>query len=248
MSKIVINGIRVAGGALPALSGVQGAVLVEDPIGTATWRRLRQSDIDADFAIQSFAPTVSVVEIGASVATPAFTAAYTPVTPQEVLLDDDEGSAQKDVSGTPTSFTSDETFQKTAINDAVQFTISVREIAAPPSTQLQANASINWRPRTFWGVDVDGLSTEADIEGLANSQLDNNRNTSFTLNPGAGEHIYYAFPSSFGTPTFEVNGFPGGFVLEAGAVAVTNGFGVTENYDLWKSVNANLGNTTVTVT
>ena len=101
---------------------------------------------------------------------------------------------------------------------------------------------------TYWGVGPDGLSSEADIEGLANSALASSRGRTFTVTAGSGEHIYYAFPSSYGTPTFFVGGFEGGFELEASAVSVTNVNGVTQNYDLWKSTNANLGTTTVQVT
>lgn len=247
-TTLKVGAISVPSSSLPALAGVSGAALIEEPPGTLLFRRLRQADIDADFAINSFALSDSVEEVGESSPTPAFTASFAPVSPLEALLDDDEASAQKDVTGTPTSFASDETFVKTANNDSVIFTLSVREIAAPPSTQLQATATLFWRPRTFYGFDVDGLSTEGDIEGLANQQLDSNRNITFTVAPGAGQHIYYAFPSSYGTPTFTVDGFEGGFILEAGAVSVTNAFAVTQNYDLWKSVNPNLGSTTVVVT
>jgi len=228
---------------LPPLAGIAGSVLVEDPVGTLVFRQLLQSDILADFAINTFSATTAVIEVGASAVTPAFTASYVR-TPDTATLTDDEGSAAKDVSGTPTSFTSNETFTKTTNNDSVQFTLSATE----GSQNDSANTNISWQPRTFYGVDVDGLSSEADIESLANQQLDNNRNITFTVTAGASQHIYYAFPSSYGTPTFTIGGFEGGFVLQAGAVSVTNGFGVTQNYDLWKSVNANLGTTTVVVT
>ncbi|MDB4278007.1 hypothetical protein N9917_00095 [Deltaproteobacteria bacterium] len=233
-----------AGTSLPALAGVQGAVLVEDPIGTLVFRRLTDTDIDPDFAISSFSASTGTVEVGSSVVTPSFTASYVR-TPDTATLDDSDGTPQKDVIGTPTAFSSNGTFSETVLNASVTFTLAATETATGGSDS--DNASITWSPRTFWGVDVDGLSTEADIEGLANSALDNNRNRTFTVSPGAGEHIYYAYPASYGAATFTVGGFTGGFVLVSATLSVTNPFGVTGDYRLYKSVNANLGATTVVV-
>ena len=56
----------------------------------------------------------------------------------------------------------------------------------------------------------------------------------------------YAIPSSFGTPTFNVGGFDGGF-KKLETLSFTNASGHTQNYDIWVSVNAGLGSTAVTV-
>jgi len=242
--KLVVQDVQVGGSntGLPPTTGNDGFALIELS-GIAAWRVIKESYVQANFAISTFSASASVVEVNQSIVTPAFTASYNR-TPTTALLDDDEGSAQKDVTSTPTSFASNETFQKTANNDSVLFTLT----ADDGDTPVLSNTSISWRPRTFYGVDVDGLSTEGDIEGLANQQLDANRQITFIVTAGAGQHIYYAFPDSYGTPTFFVNGFEGGFILEADNVSVTNAFGNTQNYDLWKSTNANLGTTTVQVT
>jgi hypothetical protein len=233
-----------AGSTLPALAGIVGSVLVEDPVGTLVFRRLFESDVDPTFAISSFATAPTTVEVGSSVVTPSFTAAYVR-TPDTATLDDSEGTPQKNVVATPAAFTSNGTFVKTALNATVTFTLGASETASGGSDT--ANTTITWSPRTYWGVGVDGLSTEADIEALANSALDNNRNRTFTVTPGVGEHIYYAYPASYGAATFTVGGFVGGFVLVSAAISVTNVYGVVENYRLYKSVNPNLGSTTVTV-
>ena len=239
---LIIERVGGSGGSIPAPTGNDGYALIE--IGSiAAFRPIKNAYIVADFDITGFSPGVAVLEVGASVISPNFGATYNR-TPDTATLTDDEGTPAKDVSGTPLAFTSDATFLKTANNDSVLFTLSATEDGDPDAR----NTSIAWQPRTFIGVDVDGLSTEADIESLSTQQLDSNRQTTFNITAGAGQHIYYAFPSSYGTPTFFVGGFEGGFVLQAGAVSVTNAFGVTQTYDLWKSTNANLGNTTVVVT
>ena len=49
---------------------------------------------------------------------------------------------------------------------------------------------------------------------------------------------------AFGTPTFKVGGFEGGFNLVK-TFDHTNASGATVSYDVWQSTNAGLGNTTV---
>lgn len=239
--KLLIRTVRETVSDMPPVTGNDGFAVIE--VGSvAAFRAIKEGWVVPTFAIGTFAPVASVVEVGATVATPAFTASYNR-TPDTATLKDGV-NPDKDVTSTPAAFSSDETFVKTANNASQAFTLDAVEDGDPDSL----GASILWQPRTFWGVDVDGLSTEADIEGLANSALDNNRNRTFTVTAGAGEHIYYAIPSSYGTPTFTIGGFEGGFVLEAAAVSVTNAEGVTQNYDLWKSVQPSLGATTVVVT
>ena len=68
----------------------------------------------------------------------------------------------------------------------------------------------------------------------------------FTVNAGTGKHIYYIIPTRYGTPVFKVGGFEGGFA-KLGTVNFTNASNYAENYDVYKSSNDNLGNTTVVV-
>lgn len=106
--------------------------------------------------------------------------------------------------------------------------------------------TISFQPKVYWGVSDKASLESADILELASNALAGNRNRTFSVNAAAGEYIYYAIPSSFGTPIFNVGGFDGGFV-KAGTVNHKNASGYTQNYDVWKSVNAGLGQTSVTV-
>lgn len=243
--RLTIRGFGGGGGdGLPPTTGNDGYALIE-LAGVGAWRPILEEYIVPTWAIDSFAAVAAVLEVGATAATPAFTASYNRLPLNSAILKDDEGSADKDVTSTPTAFSSDETYAKTANNDSVQFTLEAKENAA--DTPVTRNTTIAWQPRTYWGVGPDGLSSEADIEGLANSALDNNRQRTFTVTAGATEHIYYAYPASYGAATFFVGGFEGGFVLVSDSISVTNAFGVTQNYRLYKSINANLGTTTVEV-
>lgn len=109
------------------------------------------------------------------------------------------------------------------------------------------NVSISFQPKVYWGVaDNKEAYESADILALEGSALSSGRGRTFTVDASVGKHILYAIPSSFGTPTFNVGGFDGGFI-KVGTIEHTNASGYEQNYDVWKSVNAGLGSTTVTV-
>jgi len=235
------------GGSLPPLAGIVGAVLAEGPIGTLTFRQLVQSEILPDWAITGFSAGTPLIEVSDTIVLPTFSASYVDVARVALaILTDTEGTPAKDVTSSPAAFSSSGTFQKTSINASATFTLTATDSLT--GAVDAANTSITWAPRTHWGIGPDGLSTETDIKGLASSALDTNRNRTFTVNPGAAQHIYYAYPASYGAATFSVGGFVGGFVLVSSTISVTNTFGFTTNYRLYKSVAANLGSTTVVVT
>lgn len=197
------------------------------------------------FSITSFAQTgATLVEVGQSVATPAFTAAYQSGPATSVILTDTEATPAQDVTATPAAFASTGTFTGAAYGNFVTFTLT----ATKGVTVDTATTTLSWGQRVFWDASSSaGPFNEAFIEGLANSALALTIARTFTVTAGVGAHIYYAFRSGYGTPTFYVGGFEGGFEQIAAAVPVTNANGFTENYDVWRSVQSNLGTTTVTV-
>lgn len=235
----VANGSR--NGFLLASPSTQYAVPMDGGAGTIAWSRVKPFMLAPDF--EASLSGGGTVEVGATVATPAFTASYVDGPPTTASFADSDGNTAQNVVSTPESFSSAYSFTKTTNNATVTFTLTATKGVESDIAQ----ATYAWRPRVYWGVGVNGLSTEAHIEALANSALASSRSRSFTLAPGSSEHIYYAFPSSYGTPTFTVGGFEGGFEL-VGTVSVTNANSVTQNYLLYKSTNANLGSTNVVVT
>jgi len=239
--EFVIETTGIIGSGLPPTTGNDGFALIEVD-SVAAFRPILESYLVPGFDIASLTVNPSVAEVGQSVATPSFVASYNRA-PDTAELTDNDGNPPKNVIATPTAFASDHTFVKNGNNQSVTFGLAATEGAEGDSR----NVSIAWRPRTFWGVGPDGYSTEADIESLANSALDNNRQRTFTVTAGAGEHIYYAYPAAYGAATFFVEGFEGGFDLVSDSISVTNPFGVAQNYRLYKSTNPNLGTTTVEV-
>lgn len=66
------------------------------------------------------------------------------------------------------------------------------------------------------------------------------------VNSGNKEFIFYCIPSRLGIPLFYVNGFEGGF-SKVNTITFTNDKGYIEDYDIYKSFNSNLGETTITI-
>lgn len=122
-------------------------------------------------------------------------------------------------------------------------------ITATDERNAQASRTLNitFQPRAYWGVAQNKeIYDSADILALSESALTSTRTRNINVNAGEGEHIIYAIPSSFGTPTFKINGFEGGFI-KVGTINFTNASGYSQNYDVYKSVNPNLGSTQVVV-
>lgn len=106
---------------------------------------------------------------------------------------------------------------------------------------------ITYYNRVYWGVsNLITYDNNFLREELANSTLSDNKNRTIQVNATEGQYIYYALPSRLGTPMFKVNGFEGGFE-KVSTISFTNNYGFTEDYDIYKSDNANLGNTTVVI-
>jgi hypothetical protein len=195
------------------------------------------------YAITAFAAVAPILEIGATATNPAFTATHAP-TPTTLLLTNTDNVESKNVVGTPTSFTSSQSYTKTTNNASVTFTAT----GSDGISAANRSAAITWRPRVYWGVAAHGLNTEAGIEGLATSELLASRVKTFGVNATGSLRTYFACPTSFGTPTFTVGGFSGGFSLVSSSITVTNIHGVAQAYQLWESDSAGLGSISVVAT
>ena len=112
-------------------------------------------------------------------------------------------------------------------------------------TQKSKSATITFANGVYYGKST----TSTYDSGLINSltkQLSNSKGRTITVNAGVGEYIFYCVPSRLGACSFNVGGFDGGFSKVA-TVNFTNSDNYAENYDIYKSDNANLGNTNVTI-
>lgn len=100
----------------------------------------------------------------------------------------------------------------------------------------------------YYGVAAQPETVDsAFVLGLT-KKLSSAKISSFTVNAGAGQYIWYCLPerSPFGTCTFKVGGFEGGFTL-VDTIDFENASNYTERYHIYRSDESSLGNTTVGV-
>lgn len=126
-------------------------------------------------------------------------------------------------------------------------TTTTYTLAATSNSDVKKSnsATITFANGVYYGKSTTSTYNSALISGLT-KQLSNSKNRTITVNAGAGEYIFYCIPSRLGTCSFNVGGFDGGFSKVA-TVNFTNSDNYKENYDIYKSDNANLGNTIVNI-
>ena len=126
-------------------------------------------------------------------------------------------------------------------------TTTTYTLAATSNSDIKKSksATITFANGVYYGKSTTSTYDSALINSLT-KQLSNSKGRTITVNAGAGEYIFYCIPSRLGTCSFNVGGFDGGFSKVA-TIEFTNSDGYAENYDIYKSDNANLGNTNVTI-
>lgn len=150
----------------------------------------------------------------------------------------DATAKSKTVTGT---FTSNQTW-------TLEWTLEATDERGAKSTK---SATLSFLNGVYYGVS--NLTTVTDANGVLASfrdsltkNLRSGKLTSFSVNAGEGEYIYYLLPTQMGTCSFNVGGFDGGFNLIA-TTNLKNASGYTEEYYIYRSENVGLGQTTVNV-
>ena len=132
------------------------------------------------------------------------------------------------------------------------WTLAVTEpasAAAAVAASSSKSVTLPFRWRRYWGVAEGDSSTVDDVflnGGTLLSELSTGKGKSFTVNADGGKYIWYAVPASFGSCSFKVGGFDGGFTLVK-TFEHTNSHGGRTTYNVYRSDNPDLGGTTVTV-
>ena len=129
-------------------------------------------------------------------------------------------------------------YTATGVTSNQTFTLA----ATDGTTTDSKSVSVGFANQIYWGAASD---TSA-VASLSNKTLSNTKSRTITVNATSGKYIIYALPKRLGTVTFKVNGFDGGFSSPE-EKNITNASGYTEAYYVYKSTNANLGNTTVVI-
>lgn len=111
----------------------------------------------------------------------------------------------------------------------------------------QKNTSVVFQNGVYYGVsEIPEEVNNTFILSLSRS-LQGSRTKTFSTISTEDQYIWYAFPSRYGTPVFNVGGFDGGFT-KAASISFTNASGYTEEYAVYRSDNSNLDTKTIKVT
>ena len=183
-------------------------------------------------AITSFTNDANTKEIGSSVKSVTFEWSFSR-TPTTVTLDGE--SVMPEFIG----------LAKTDLNITANTTFTLKA-TDERGTQSTKTTSITFLNGVYYGVSAIPETLDSAFILTLTRELRNNKKPSFTANAGAGQYIYYCIPKRFGTCTFTVGGFTGGFTL-VDTIAFKNASGYTEEYYIYRSDNAALGSTSVTV-
>lgn len=125
-------------------------------------------------------------------------------------------------------------------------TILVRLNATDGTDPSTYNASaLTFYNYRFWGISAKSSGfTEADIEGLAGSELGTGKTISKSINSGASQYIVVAYPKSYGTLSVFLFNSVECNMSAPETVSVTNSAGYTEDFYVYASTLDNLGNHT----
>ena len=182
-------------------------------------------------SITSFTNNKNIVEMGSTVTSVAlnWTTNKTPTT-----LTLDNASIDKFLKTTTLSnqtIKSNKTFILKAIDE--------RNATATKTTAITFYNGI------YYGAAASATIDSSFILKLTKS-LQPTKAKTFDCTTGSGQYIWFCVPTRYGTPTFNVGGFDGGF-SKISTLQFKNASGYTESYDVYKSDNANLGSKTVKV-
>lgn len=184
-----------------------------------------------EIAISTFSANPSSAEKGSTVSSVALSWTVNK-TPTALTFDGtaiDVNTTAKTVTGT--------------FKDKKTWTLKATDERGATSTKT---ASLSFLNGVYYGVATKPSAYDsAFIRGLTKT-LRSSKLTSFSVNAGSGQYIYYCLPESMGACTFTVGVLPGGFLL-ADTISYTNEYGHTEKYRVYCSENAGLGETTVSV-
>jgi hypothetical protein len=200
-----------------------------------------QDDVVPPYEMDLVGP-YSFVEVNQTIVNPgAFTASYFQ-TPSFANFKDDVFNSPIDVTSTPTSFSSNHTFQKTVFNDNVTFTLTSTQGHVTKSDEWD----IIWGQKTYYGTALAGQTGQTFIKNLPGQIITNKKFLQFIIDAAPAEKIYFACRAAYGDVVFTIHDVEGGFTKVQSNVSVTNDFGYAENYDLYESDYAGLGELLVT--
>lgn len=131
----------------------------------------------------------------------------------------------------------------TPFSSSKTFTLTVSD----GTNSVSLSKTIDFYNKKYWGCAIEPTEYNNDfILSLLNNQLTNSKNGNINFNANDDQYCYFAIPSTFGTPSFTINGFTGGFELIT-SILFTNKSNYSTNYNIYKSTRMGLGAFTATI-
>ena len=191
-------------------------------------------------AVKTFtsSPAFGDFEIGSTVSNPRLTWSFNKTMTNQNLK----------VGGTTINLDDPEVREYQYTGDITSNTTFIISGSDNKAKSCSSRGSFNFKHKRYFGVaEVPAEYNSNFILGLSGKEFCTGRTkNSFSLTAGAGQYMFYCFPATYGTPTFNVGGFDGGFELAA-TIDFTNASGNTTSFVIYKSENANLGTQSIIV-
>lgn len=185
-------------------------------------------------SITSFTNNISTVEKGSIVASATLNWT-TNKTPSAIVLDDE--------------VISDPTVQSITINNMSLTSNKTWTLKATDERDevVTRTTTINFLNGVYFGESNANDDFNEVMSGLS-KRLQSTPAIEFSANASRYQHIAYALPTSYKTPTFKDKdtGFEAGF-YKAATINFTNSSGYEESYDIWLSTQTGLGAVNIVV-
>lgn len=140
------------------------------------------------------------------------------------------------------------TDQSVTIRDSALTTDSIFTLAVTDEKNKteQKKSSIAFYNGIYYGSAIIPTKLDSAFVRVLNKSLQKDKVKTFTVNSGVDQYVWYALPTRYGEPVFNVGGFDGGFA-KISEISFENTSGYTEEYTVYRSDNSNLGMKTIKV-
>ena len=129
--------------------------------------------------------------------------------------------------------------QSVTPNTSTTFTFTLSDLNTSNGTggTMSTTATVTWSNRRYWGTFATlGALSSAQILALSYSEFSTTRVQTRNGIDGGGDYLVFAWPTSFGNPSFIANGLPVSAWTKVNSnFTFTNTYGYTASYDVWMS-------------
>lgn len=122
------------------------------------------------------------------------------------------------------------------VNKDIKTDCSFKISGSDNKKTVEGTVSLKFYPGIYYGSGID----QPDMSTIQKT-LRANRYCTVTVNASSGQYIWIFLPQEYGNPTFTVGGFSGGF-YKSGTIKHKE-----TTYNIWRSDNHSLGNTTINI-